>query len=165
MSFFWVIVVFGWVIPFVLRRMNQDARRRQMPPGNRGYNRYGGYPGNPYPRGYPGTQPPPRPGEPVGPPPEQPAGQVPSPQADGAWWRQPIPPGSFPGQTIPEPDQTIREPGQVAEPQPAPPPPLPETAEPQGYRARKLAELDKQFTDQKISLEEYMKARNEVMRG
>jgi hypothetical protein len=35
----------------------------------------------------------------------------------------------------------------------------------QGYRARKLAELDQQFTDQKISLEEYMKARNEVMRG
>ncbi|MGT2463951.1 hypothetical protein [Sinomonas atrocyanea] len=36
---------------------------------------------------------------------------------------------------------------------------------PQGYRAKKLAELDRQFSEQKISLEEYMKARNEVMRG
>ncbi|WP_255731996.1 hypothetical protein [Sinomonas terrae] len=42
---------------------------------------------------------------------------------------------------------------------------MPESSEPQGYRARKLAELDRKFTEQKISLEEYMKARNEVMRG
>ncbi|KHL01168.1 hypothetical protein [Sinomonas humi] len=193
MSFFWLVVVFGWVIPIVIRRMSQDPRRRQIPPRDRGYNRYGGYPGNPYPRGFPGMQPPPQQGpnqqgspqQPEGPPVGPPPGEsVPPPLGEGAWWQQPIPPGSFPGQTIPEPspaegqpapgqsvpvpprlpDQTMS--GQTMPGQAFPePPPMPESSEPQGYRARKLAELDRKFTDQKISLEEYMKARNEVMRG
>jgi hypothetical protein len=64
-----------------------------------------------------------------------------------ATFGQPVPGQPVPGQTVPEP------------------PPMPESSEPQGYRARKLAELDQKFTEQKISLEEYMKARNEVMRG
>ena len=204
MSFFWLVVVFGWVIPIVIRRMSQDPRRRQIPPRDRGYNRYGGYPGNPYPRGFPNQQPGgqqpggQQPGGPPlgGPPPGEGA---PTPPGEGAWWQQPIPPGSFPGQTIPEPapnpgqpDRGQRVPGQSGSGQsgsgmrrPVPPrmpdqsmpdrsmsgqafpepPPMPESSEPQGYRARKLAELDRKFTEQKISLEEYMKARNEVMRG
>lgn len=183
MSFFWLVIVFGWVIPIVIRRMSQDPRRRRIPPRDRGYNRYGGYPGNPYPRGFPGQQPPPQrgpnqpsggqqpDGQPAGMPPGD--GRIPTPPGEGAWWQQPIPPGSFPGQTIPDgstrgqtgsvpprmPDQAT--PGQTV----PEPPPMPESSEPQGYRARKLAELDRKFTDQKISLEEYMKARNEVMRG
>ncbi|WP_138443716.1 hypothetical protein [Sinomonas susongensis] len=190
MSFFWLVVVFGWVIPIIIRRMGQDPRRRQLPPRDRGYNRYGGYPGNPYPRGFPGPQPPP-PSQPSGsqPPESQPTG---TPPGEGAWWQQPIPPGSFPGQTIPDasrtpdrtgsapqrmPDQSMAGmpeqsmagqtmPGQTMPGQTVPEvPPIPESSEPQGYRARKLAELDRKFTEQKISLEEYMKARNEVMRG
>ncbi|WP_334171279.1 hypothetical protein [Sinomonas sp.] len=194
MSFFWLVVVFGWVIPIIIRRMSQDPRRRQLPPRDRGYNRYGGYPGNPYPRGFPGPPPPPQqaPDEPSGS--QQPGGQPvgtasatgrpPIPPGEGAWWQQPIPPGSFPRQTIPDPSPMPsqagsvppRMPNQATFGQPVPgqpvpgqtvpePPTMPESSEPQGYRARKLAELDQKFTEQKISLEEYMKARNEVMRG
>jgi hypothetical protein len=163
MSWIFWVVVFAWVVPIIMRRVGQDPRRRQLPPRDRGYNRYGGYPGNPYPRGYPGDQPPPN---------AQQGQQVPPP-AGGGWWQQPIPPGSFPGQQPPAPqhpgDQTA--PHQASQPPTAPAqpsvpaqPPAP-ADEPQGYRARKLAELDRQFTEQKISLEEYMKARNEVMRG
>ena len=158
---FWVII-FAWVIPIVMRRMGQSPRdRRQLPPRDRGYNRYGGYPGNPYPRGYPGSQPPqqdrPADGQPVPPPPPLPG---------EGWWQQPIPPGTFPGQQAPQPSpgQPTGLPSQQQPSRPPVPPPA-RDAEPQGYRARKLAELDQQFTDQKISLEEYMKARNEVMRG
>jgi hypothetical protein len=155
MSWFFFVVIFAWVVPIILRRMGQDPRRR-TPPRDRGYNRHGGYPGNPYPRGFP---PPPPPREQTG----QNQGQQIPPPAGGGWWQQPIPPGTFPGQQEPVGQ---KRPGQAA-PQAAPspvPPPVP-TGEPQGYRARRLAELDQQFTDQKISLEEYMKARNEVMRG
>ena len=179
---FWVIV-FAWVVPFIMRRMSQPPRdRRQIPPRDRGYNRDGGYPGNPYPRGYPGQ--PPRQQNPAGtgqqlPPQPPPAGNPPG----GNWWQQPIPPGTFPGQQPPrtssgqpkqgraQPRTAQQRPAQQAptqqRPQSAPGgvQPIPHADEPQGYRARKLAELDQQFTDQKISLEEYMKARNEVMRG
>ncbi len=50
---------------------------------------------------------------------------------------------------------------------PAGPPPVPGPApsEPQGYRARKLAELDQKFSDGKIAMEEYMKLRQEIMSG
>ena len=151
---FWVVVL-SWVVPIIMRRMGQDPRRRQLPPRDRGYNRYGGYPGNPYPRGFPGNQPPPNP---------QQGQQVPPPAGDG-WWQQPIPPGTFPGQQPPA-HQPEAAPHQTSQPPTAPAqPPAPGSNEPQGYRARKLAELDRQFTEQKISLEEYMKARNEVMRG
>lgn len=52
-------------------------------------------------------------------------------------------------------------------PQAAPPSsatPLPNTA-PHGYRARKLAELDQQYSDGKIAMEDYMKLRQEIMNG
>ncbi|WP_426302722.1 hypothetical protein [Arthrobacter sp. R-11] len=50
---------------------------------------------------------------------------------------------------------------------PAGPPssPVPAPAEPQGYRARKLAELDQRFSDGKIAMEEYMRLRQEIMNG
>jgi hypothetical protein len=155
MSWFFFVVIFAWVVPIILRRMSQDPRRR-TPPRDRGYNRYGGYPGNPYPRGFP---PPPPAKEQTG----QNQGQQIPPPAGGGWWQQPIPPGTFPGQQEPVPQKRAGQASPQAAPSPVPPP-VP-TSEPQGYRARKLAELDQQFTDQKISLEEYMKARNEVMRG
>jgi hypothetical protein len=58
-------------------------------------------------------------------------------------------------------------PGQAAEaPQPAapaatPPPP----SAPQGYRARKLAELDQQYSNGEMAMDEYMKRRSEIMDG
>ncbi|MEA5454654.1 hypothetical protein SPF06_07975 [Sinomonas sp. JGH33] len=175
MSWFFWVIVFAWVIPIIMRRMGQSQRGRQIPPRDRGYNRYGGYPGNPYPRGVPGTRPPQTGQRPAG---QQPAGQNPGtqqgqlpPPGGENWWEHPIPPGSFPGQQIPRqpspqaPRQQAPAPQRAGTPPSSaakPPPPVPEA---QGYRARKLAELDQQFTDQKISLEEYMKARNEIMRG
>ncbi|WP_422936089.1 hypothetical protein [Sinomonas sp. P47F7] len=179
---FWVIVL-AWVVPFIMRKIGQPPRNRgQIPPRDRGYNRYGGYPGNPYPHGYQGGQRPPQQnptgaGQPMPPPP------APGGNPGGNWWQQPIPPGTFPGQQAPTQQRTSQQrtsqqrPAQQRPAQQRPaqqqPPGAPQSALPapgpdaeqQGYRARKLAELDQQFTDQKISLEEYMKARNEVMRG
>jgi len=37
--------------------------------------------------------------------------------------------------------------------------------EPEGYRARKLAELDAKFTNGQIAMEDYMKQRGEIMNG
>jgi len=42
-------------------------------------------------------------------------------------------------------------------------PPTPSA--PQGFRARKLAELDQQYSDGQISMEEYMARRNDIMNG
>ncbi len=42
-----------------------------------------------------------------------------------------------------------------------PPPP----SAPQGFRARKLAELDQQYTNGELSMEEYMKRRGDIMNG
>ena len=36
---------------------------------------------------------------------------------------------------------------------------------PKGYRARKLAELDQQYSDGKLSMEDYMARRAEIMKG
>lgn len=166
---FWV-VIFWWVIPMVMRKMRQSGPGTGRPPypqDRRGPDGQGQYPQGQYP-GYPQTQAPP-------PYPQDAQGQLPEGQGTAAqgqpgvpWWQQPLPPG-FPGQPAPQ-----AQPGApTQQTQPAPraqraPEPVeagaPDDA-PQGYRAKKLAELDRQFSEQKISLEEYMKARNEVMRG
>ena len=49
--------------------------------------------------------------------------------------------------------------------QPAPAPFPTAGSEPQGYRARKLAELDAKFTNGQIAMEDYMKQRGEIMNG
>ncbi|OFI36593.1 hypothetical protein BIU82_12550 [Arthrobacter sp. SW1] len=72
------------------------------------------------------------------------------------------PPSPYPGQpSQPEPPAPYHA--------PATPPsssiPVPAPSEPQGFRARKLAELDRQFSDGKIAMEEYMKLRQEIMNG
>lgn len=160
---FWVVVL-GWVIPFVMRKVGQQGQRGGRPPYQQGRrDQYGQYPGNQYPgTQYPAPQqtqpaPPPRQGQP-------PQGQLPEGQSTAPanpqppWWQQPLPPG-FPGQPTPQ-----ARPQAQPEASPSGAPGAPDDS-PQGYRARRLAELDRQFSEQKISLEEYMKARNEVMRG
>ena len=47
-------------------------------------------------------------------------------------------------------------------PAPATPPP---PSAPQGYRARKLAELDEKYSNGELSVEEYMTRRGEIMNG
>ncbi|MGZ4662379.1 MAG: hypothetical protein ACXVYB_13980 [Arthrobacter sp.] len=49
--------------------------------------------------------------------------------------------------------------------QPASPATPPPPSVPQGYRARKLAELDQQYSNGEIAMEEYMARRDEIMRG
>ncbi|MCX2747545.1 hypothetical protein OOZ51_06905 [Arthrobacter sp. MI7-26] len=84
---------------------------------------------------------------------------------------QNYPPQNYPYGYPPQPPVII-----PAEPQPpvatpapeaAPPSstvPQPDTA-PHGYRARKLAELDQQYSDGKIAMEDYMLLRQEIMNG
>jgi hypothetical protein len=189
---FWV-VIFWWVIPMVMRKMRQSGPGTGRPPypqdreNQYGQDRYsqgqygpGQYNQGQYP-GYPQTQTPPPPPSPQG---QHPEGQLPEGQRTAApgqpdvpWWQQPLPPG-FPGQPAPQSQprpqaQPAPQAGPAQQSRAVPQAPrIPEPAEtsapddaPQGYRAKKLAELDRQFSDQKISLEEYMKARSEVMRG
>jgi hypothetical protein len=179
---FWV-VIFWWVIPMVMRKMRQPGTGPGRPPYPRddrdqyGRDQYGQYPQYPQPDQYPqapqGGQYP-QSGIPEG---QIPEGQGTTTQGQPGlpWWQQPLPPG-FPGQPTqqaqPAPQAQPTPQGQAgasARPssQAATGPVqagAPDDA-PQGYRAKKLAELDRQFSEQKISLEEYMKARNEVMRG
>jgi hypothetical protein len=186
---FWVII-FWWVIPLVMRKMRQPGQGPGRPPypqdrrDQYGRDQYGwrpGQPGTPYPgQGqYPGS---PQGQNPQGQNPQgqNPQGQLPEAQGAGGtpWWQQPLPPG-FPGQPAPQAErvpqsQPVPQPPSGAQSQTAGQAPGASTAPaetgapddaPQGYRAKKLAELDRQFSEQKISLEEYMKARNEVMRG
>lgn len=65
-----------------------------------------------------------------------------------------------PGQGYPQPGQG--QPGRAQSSGPATPPP---PSAPQGFRARKLAELDQQYTNGELSMEEYMKRRGDIMNG
>jgi hypothetical protein len=51
-------------------------------------------------------------------------------------------------------------PGQPSAPAVPPPP-----SGPQGYRARKLAELDRRYSDGELAMEDYMAQRAEIMKG
>ncbi|MBA4104097.1 SHOCT domain-containing protein [Pseudarthrobacter oxydans] len=80
---------------------------------------------------------------------------------------QPIPP-------VPPADQQFPPYGQQpygqnqreeAPQQPAAPATPPPPSAPQGFRARKLAELDQQYSNGELSVEEYMARRSEIMDG
>ena len=71
-------------------------------------------------------------------------------------------PGQVPYEDSPEyrATQSRQEPQQSSAPATPPPP-----SAPQGFRARKLAELDQQYSDGEIAMEEYMARRDEIMKG
>jgi hypothetical protein len=166
--FFWIIIL-SFVIPMAMRMYRKSVNKR-----NQGQGFSGGYPGQ-YPGQFPGTQSKqPRDGytqqdymsggyrEIMSPQPLPPSEPLPP--------IQPIPPANqqFPGQQFPpygQPQQ-YGQPGQHAEapkaPAPATPPP---PSAPQGYRARKLAELDQQYSNGELAMEEYMKRRSDIMNG
>lgn len=75
---------------------------------------------------------------------------------------QPVPPADqqFPPSGQPAPEQRTEAPQQPA----APAIPLPPSG-PQGYRARKLAELDQQYSNGELAMEDYMKRRSDIMNG
>ena len=136
--FFWIIVC-SWLIPFGIRMYRRSQQRRI---------RNSGYPDGRFQQGgYPGKLPDYISGQ-------YPPGQYPPSQ---------VPPSN----PYPQPYQT-QQPYQTPDPYQAPEhraPAGPAPSEPQGYRARKLAELDRKFSDGKIAMEEYMKLRQEIMNG
>jgi hypothetical protein len=115
------------------------------------------YPAQPYPNSqYPGAAP------------SQPGSMGPGYQGQGyqgPGYQGPGYQGQVPYQDSPEFNANPSRP-QHSHPQPgaAPSTPPPPSA-PQGFRARKLAELDQQYSNGEISMEEYMTRRNDIMNG
>ncbi|WP_458107006.1 hypothetical protein M1D51_14635 [Arthrobacter sp. R3-55] len=139
---FWIIVC-SWLIPLGIRMYNRSRARRIQ----QGTFREPGYP----PQNLPGP----------GFPPQQ------------NYPGQPYPAESYPQQNYPGHPS---EPSVIRPAEPAPqegsssgassPAPFPSTSgSPQGYRARKLAELDEKFSNGEIAMEDYMKQRGEIMNG
>ena len=128
----------------------QRGGREDLPPLNQPYpdQQYPPYPNQPYPnQPYPG----------------QPYPNQPGPAGTGApSWQQ----GPVPYEDSPEywanPPQQQQNPATTGGQAPTTPPP---PSAPQGFRARKLAELDQQYSDGQISMEEYMSRRNDIMNG
>ncbi|MGY3317873.1 hypothetical protein ACVWZ7_000976 [Arthrobacter sp. TE12232] len=127
------------------------------------------YPGQQYPN-------PQNPGQPY------PGGETPGQPYPGPRFPdQPFPTEPYPGQQYPGPagygspvpyedsPEYLNNPPQPQRHEPDPgagQPQAPETpSAPQGYRARKLAELDQQYSDGKLSMEDYMSQRAEIMKG
>lgn len=172
--FFWIIIL-SFVVPTAMRMYRKSVNKRnqeqsfsgrypeQFPGGGQypGSEQYAG-PQNKQPRdGY--TQQDYMSGgfrqimSPQPLPPSQPLPPMqPIPSAD-----QQFPPYGQPqptGQSVP--DQRAEAPKQPA----APGIPLPPSG-PQGYRARKLAELDQQYSNGELAMEDYMKRRSDIMNG
>ncbi|MGO4227912.1 hypothetical protein AB4Y72_03475 [Arthrobacter sp. YAF34] len=124
------------------------------------------YPGGPYPDGQSSGQ-------------QYPGQQYPAPRFPD----QPFPTEPYPGQQYPGPagyqspvpyedsPQYLNNPPQPQRHAPAPDagqpqaPQAPQTSAAQGYRARKLAELDQKYSDGKMSMEDYMAQRADIMNG
>ncbi|XAS67860.1 hypothetical protein V3C33_00505 [Micrococcaceae bacterium Sec5.7] len=152
--FFWIIVL-SFLIPMGMRMYRKSVQRRnqdqsfsgrypdQFPPGSSG-------PQSNQPRdGY--TQ-----QDYLGGGFRQIGGQQPLPQNQPNQEFQPY--QEFqPNQPLPPQQQ---EPQQPAAPATPPPP-----SEPQGFRARKLAELDTKYSNGELAMEDYMAQRAEIMKG
>lgn len=166
--FFWIIVL-SFLVPVALRLYRKSAGRNQ----DKGM--MGGYPGQ-LPGGYPGQNKQPRDGYtqqdyftggfgPAGGGRPAPADQPypGSPYPGQAYPGQPFPDSPYPGQQPgqPYPGQQAGQPSESAVPPPVPP----ARSGPQGYRARKLAELDQRYSDGELNLEDYLAQRAEIMEG
>jgi hypothetical protein len=147
--FFWIIIL-SFVVPMAMRMYRKSVNKR-----NQGQGFSGGYPGQ-----FPGPQSQQQPRD----------GYTQQDYMSGGYREimspQPLPPSEPlpPMQPVPPANQLF--PGEHAEapkaPAPATPPP---PSGPQGYRARKLAELDQQYSDGELAMEEYMKRRADIMNG
>ena len=185
--FFWIIIL-SFLIPFAMRMYRKSVRGRNQ---SQGFN--GQYPCE-FPGQFPGQQPG-RPTQPrdgytqqdyfgggfrqIGgqqqPPLDQPyqdgghqnpgypANGYPNPAHQNPGYPAPGGPGQVPYEDSPDyPASQSRQQQQQQPSGPATPPP---PSAPQGFRARKLAELDQQFSNGEIAMEEYMSRRNEIMKG
>jgi hypothetical protein len=179
--FFWLIVL-SFLVPMALRLYRKSVRGRNQDQGTPGgfLGKFGQFPGDSS-GNYPGPQnKQPRDGftqrDYFGGFGQLGAPQQPMPPADQPYPGQPYPgqPGyqsPVPYEDSPEYPGNRTQPGrqQPAEPQPGPQPsgpsvPPPPSA-PQGFRARKLAELDQRYSDGELTMEDYMAQRAEIMKG
>jgi hypothetical protein len=177
--FFWIIIL-SFLIPMAMRMYRKSVARRNQEQSFSG--RYpeqfpggGMFPGSNGPQskqprdGY--TQqdyfgggfrqldrPQPLPGQPL--PPVQPADQQLPPYGQAPYGQ----PG-FGQPGFGQPGQPVRDQYGEAPQQPAAPATPPPPSAPQGFRARKLAELDTQYSNGELSVEEYMSRRSEIMNG
>jgi len=161
--FFWIIIL-SFLIPMAMRMYRKSVARRNHEQSFSGR----------YPEQFPGGQ---FPG-PAGPQNNQPRdGYTQQDYFSGGFREldrpqplppiQPIPPvppmdQQFPPYGQPRPEQPRQ--GQAPQ-QPAVPATPPPPSAPQGYRARKLAELDEKYSNGELSVEEYMTRRGEIMNG
>jgi hypothetical protein len=162
--FFWIIIL-SFVVPMAMRMYRKSVNKR-----NQGQGFSGGYPGQ-----YPGQFPGPQSREPRD-------GYTQQDYMSGGYREimssQPLPPGEPlpPMQPVPPANQQFPPYGQpqdYGQPQqhgeapkaPAAPATPPPPSAPQGYRARKLAELDQQYSNGELAMEDYMKRRSDIMNG
>ena len=160
--FFWIIIL-SFLIPMAMRMYRKSVNKRNQEQSFSGR----------YPDQFPGGGPFP------GPQSRQPRdGYTQQDYMSGGFRQingpQPLPPGQplppmmpvppadqqFPPYGQPVPGQAAQAPQQPAAPATPPPP-----SAPQGYRARKLAELDQQYSNGEMAMDEYMKRRSEIMNG
>ncbi|ASN19575.1 hypothetical protein [Arthrobacter sp. YN] len=145
---FWIIVC-SWLIPLGIRMYNRSRARRIQNGNFRGP----GYPQQNLPGpGYPAQQD--------------------YPQQDYRGQDHPgqdYPLQNYPGYptepTIIRPVDDTPQSGAPSNPSSPAPFPATNGSEPQGYRARKLAELDAKFSNGEIAMEDYMKQRGDIMNG
>jgi hypothetical protein len=156
--FFWIIVL-SFVIPAAMRMYRKSVRRRNQEQSFSGR----------YPEQFPGAGPGPQSSQPRDGYTQQDymAGgfrQIGSPQPLPPV--QPLPPMNepFPPYDQPTTPQE-QEPRQETRQQPVAPATPPPPSAPQGYRARKLAELDQQYSNGELAMEDYMARRAEIMNG
>lgn len=150
---FWIIVC-SWLIPLGIRMYNRSKARRLQDGNFRGP----GYPQQNLPGpGYPPQNMPPQ---------NYPAQNYPGPGY------QNYPPQNYPPQNQPgyptgpvEVRPAGSPPPEVTPSNASSPAPAGGSPEPQGYRAKKLAELDAKFSNGEIAMEDYMKQRGDIMNG
>lgn len=178
--FFWIIVL-SFLIPMAMRYYKKSVRGRNQNPGMPGGfpDQFGQYPGDTRGGGagpYPGQQSKqPRDGltqrDYFGAFGELGAPQQPMPPANQPYPGHqsnypPVPyedspgyPGNQPGPSRAQDAQTF------GSPQPSGPAVPPPPSAPQGFRARKLAELDQRYSEGEITVADYMAQRAEIMKG
>lgn len=171
-TFFWIAIL-ATIIMFALRRYRASSRgQNNGGPGPTPGQPFGGYPGQ-FPGQLPGQQS------------NQPRDGFTQRDYYGAFGQfgAPQPPANQPpvNQQYPVPyedsPEYLNNPPQPAQQQWQPPaqepaaprvPPVPEVpsaAAPMGFRARKLAELDRRYSDGELTMEDYMAQRAEIMKG
>lgn len=177
--FFWIIIL-SFVVPAVRGAYRRSVARRDRDQGFPGqFPGPGQYPG---PDQYPGSNQFPGYGQfpgSAGPQSNQPRDGYTQQDYFSGGFRQPGPQGRPPlpnqygqppmndprygaPQEPPFQQEPFQQHGREQSSGPATPPP---PAAPQGFRARKLAELDQQYSNGELSMEEYMKRRGDIMNG